>query len=85
MVNSAEIRDVPYRDVCNGSFLPWKIAFWGLPEDQRILTSLERRIPTLGALEKAGLLKISQGLELCKTPGGATFGAIEVFARTRFA
>jgi hypothetical protein len=77
VVNSAEIRDVPYRDVCNGSFLPWKIAFWGLPEDQRILTSLERR-KTLGALEKAGLLKISQGLELRKTPGGATFGAIEV-------
>lgn len=66
IVNAGEIRDVPYRDVRNGSFLPWKVAFWGLGEDQRLLNSLSRRLPTLSQLEKAGALIISQGLEVRK-------------------
>jgi hypothetical protein len=64
VVNAGEIRDVPYRDVRGGSFLPWKLAFWGLTEDRRILTSLTRRFPTLDHLETAGLLVISEGLQL---------------------
>ena len=64
VVNAGEIRDVPYRDVRGGSFLPWKLAFWGLTEDQRMMTSLTRRLPTLAQLEDAGTLVLSQGLEL---------------------
>jgi hypothetical protein len=71
VVNSGEIRDVSYRDVRDGSFLPWKIAFWGFAEDQRILTSLTRRhLPTLNDLDKAGVLAISEGLQLREAEDG---------------
>jgi hypothetical protein len=65
VVNAGDIHDVAYRDVRNGSFLPWKIAFWGAGEDQRLLKSMAR-LPTLASLEEAGALILSQGLELRK-------------------
>lgn len=63
VVNAGEIRDVAYRDVRNGSFLPWKVAFWGVGEDQRLLKSITR-LPTLAALEKAGALILSEGMQV---------------------
>ena len=66
VVNAGEIRDVAYREVRGGSFLPWKLAFWGLTEDQRILTVLTRQLSTLSQLENAGVLVMSEGLQLRK-------------------
>ncbi|HZC22725.1 MAG TPA: N-6 DNA methylase, partial [Candidatus Binatia bacterium] len=65
VVNASEIRDVPYREVRAGAFLPWKIAFWGGAQDQHILRTLTRhRFPTLGALQRAGILHIAEGFQL---------------------
>lgn len=64
VVNAGEIRDIAYRDVRKGSFLPWKIAFWGLGEDQRLLSSVTRRLPTISKLEDAGILTLSEGLQV---------------------
>lgn len=80
VVNAGEIRDVPYRDVRGGSFLPWKLAFWGLTEDKRILTSLTRRFPTLAEMEKVGLLVMSEGLQLRKAVPDDGTDAVEAHA-----
>ncbi len=64
VVNASEIRDIPRRDVRNGDFLPWKLAFWGLTEDRRILTSVGRKLHTLSDLEEMGILVLSEGLQL---------------------
>lgn len=65
VVNAGEIRDVAYRDVRNGSFLPWKVAFWGLGEDGRLLKSVAR-LPTLADFEKEGVLVLSEGMQVRK-------------------
>jgi len=64
VVNASEIREVRYRELASGDALPWKIATWGSPFDDRLLRIISRRWPTLGALEERGDLIISQGLEL---------------------
>jgi len=65
VVNSSELKDVSYADVRGGETLPWKIAMWGAPIDQRLLTSLQRRrVRTIEEFESDGDLAVSQGLEL---------------------
>jgi hypothetical protein len=70
VVNSSELREVAYVNVLGGEPLPWKIAMWGSPIDQKVLTSLDRRgFRTIAQCEANGVLVISQGLELRSITG----------------
>jgi hypothetical protein len=65
VVNSSELKEVRYANVLGGDPLPWKIAMWGSPIDQRVLASLDKSgFLTIGQCEADGALVISQGLEL---------------------
>jgi N-6 DNA methylase len=61
VINAAEIRDIPAVQVVGGSGLPWKLAMWGSPLDQRLLDKLGRRFPSLGDLEREGTIEIAEG------------------------
>jgi hypothetical protein len=70
VVNSSEIREVGYASVLGGEPLPWKIAMWGSPIDQRVLASLDKRgFRTIAQCEADGALVISEGLQLRSMTG----------------
>ena len=69
-VNASEIRDVPYYEILDGDALPWKLASWGSGKDRKLLSSISSRFQSVRALEKAGYLSISQGMELRTQPKG---------------
>jgi hypothetical protein len=64
VINDAEIHDVPWKDIRNGDGLPWKLAAWGSHFDKRLLEKLSRRFPSIGKLQKTGLITVSQGPDL---------------------
>jgi hypothetical protein len=64
VVNASEIREVATEVVANGQALPWKLLFWGSDLDAKLLRSLQRRLVTVGEMQKKKLLVISQGLDL---------------------
>lgn len=64
VVNASEIREVATEVVADGQALPWKLLFWGSDLDAKLLRSLQRRLATIGEMQKRGLLVISQGLDL---------------------
>ncbi len=68
VLNASEVRDVPLSQVIAGSGRPWKLAVWGTHLDERLLDRLQRRFPSLNVLEDQGLLLVSEGLQLRRTP-----------------
>ena len=65
VVNCSELQEVDYRKALSGDPLPWKIAMWGSPIDQKVLASLEKKgLRTIGQCEVNGELVISEGLQL---------------------
>jgi hypothetical protein len=60
-LNRSEIRSMPRADVSDGDPRPWKTSMWGSPRDTRLLEVVERRHSSLGALEDAGRVWISEG------------------------
>jgi hypothetical protein len=64
VVNASEIWDVRYSDILTGDELPWKIASWGTPFDNRLLESVSHRFPMIKDLEEKGVLFLSEGLQL---------------------
>jgi len=64
VINSSEIRELPLSELTSGSGLPWKLATWGSTWDARLLSRLNRRWPSLEALEERNLLVVSEGLQL---------------------
>ena len=64
VVDSSEIRDIPYNQIENGQSLSWKLAAWASEADRRLLESVERRFPSVGDLEQGGRITISEGLQL---------------------
>lgn len=63
-VDASDVREMPLGTVVTGDSLPWKTAVWGTPADEALLRRLERRFPTLEALEADGVFEISEGLQL---------------------
>jgi hypothetical protein len=63
VVNSSDLTCIEYRDVRDGSPLPWKIAMWGTATDLRVLRSTAKRYGTLKDLEITGAITLSQGPE----------------------
>ncbi len=76
VVNSSDIRSIPYREVITGDPLSWKLAMWGSSLDRRILETVGRRFETVGSLAEQGTLILSQGLEL--RPANNTDTTIEI-------
>lgn len=64
IVDSSELKDIPYRRIADGESLAWKLAAWGSEGDRKILCSVERRFPCLGDLEQQSRITISEGLQL---------------------
>lgn len=81
-INDSEVRVMEQRDAASGSGLPWKLAMWGSPWDERLLRRLEKKWPSLEKLEAkwnrklttfvsndpSQIIGISQGLELREEP-----------------
>jgi hypothetical protein len=63
-INASEIREVATEVVADGQTLPWKLLFWGSDLDGKLLRSLQRRLVTIGEMQRRKLLVISQGLDL---------------------
>ncbi len=60
-MNSSELTFIEYRDVANGSTLPWKVAMWGTATDLHVLRSTAKRCSTLKAIGRAGAISFSEG------------------------
>jgi hypothetical protein len=64
VTNASEVRDIPAQDVMTGTGLPWKLATWGSALDERLLRMLKRRFPSIADAEEAGMIILSEGLQL---------------------
>lgn len=64
VVIANEVRHVPLSEVSNGKVLPWKLALWGSHLDSRFLAKVASRFLSLGQLDKARLLTLSEGPQL---------------------
>ena len=64
LVNTDEMREIPYRDVLSGSSFPWKMAMWGTRRDKYLLVSLRKAFVSMSDFVKNHDLDFSQGLEL---------------------
>lgn len=69
VVNSSELQEIGYADVLGGEPLPWKTAMWGSAADVKILQSVERSLRTVGDLEAAKELTLSEGPQLRDSSG----------------
>ncbi|MEZ5384687.1 MAG: N-6 DNA methylase [Prosthecobacter sp.] len=81
-INASEVRSLEQEEAASGSGLPWKLAMWGSPWDERLLTRLEKKWPALSTLEarwdrkaecfisdeQMQIIGVSQGLELREEP-----------------
>ena len=83
IVNASEVRDVALAHVADGNGLPWKLAAWGSHLDRRLLEKLGRRFPSLGKLEKDGVLVLSEGLQLRREGEGDVEYVEEVVGKNR--
>lgn len=64
VLNGSEVRTVELGDVAGGSGLPWKLAMWGTPWDERLVRRLEKKWDVFGKLEDDNVIFATQGLEL---------------------
>ena len=81
-INASEVRYMEQQEAASGSGLPWKLAMWGSPWDERLLRRLEKKWPSLEKLEakwsrKLGvfvskepfqIIGVSEGLQLREKP-----------------
>ncbi len=49
VLNSSEVRTLPWRALEGGDALPFKIAMWGSPRDEQLLRALESHFPPLSS------------------------------------
>ena len=64
LMNSDEMREVPYREVLSGLAAPWKMAMWGMARDTRLLNSIDKEYCSLSEFAIQHGLSICQGLEI---------------------
>jgi Eco57I restriction-modification methylase len=62
-INASEVSYLEQREAASGSGLPWKLTMWGSPWDERLLRRMEKKWPSLGAIE-GSQLTVAQGPEL---------------------
>lgn len=69
VVNSSEVQEVAYSKVLGGEPIPWKLAMWGSAVDAKVLHVVERNFRTVGDLETAKQLSLSEGPQLRDSAG----------------
>jgi len=81
-INGSEVRVIDQREAASGSGLPWKLAMWGSPWDERLLRRMESKWPSLSKIEApwsreekafvptdhTQVFGISEGLQLREEP-----------------
>lgn len=67
-INASEVRVIDQREAASGSGLPWKLAMWGSPWDERLLKKIESQWPNIGDLEANETIKIKEGPQLRLKP-----------------
>jgi hypothetical protein len=68
-INASEICRLDHSDVAGGRGLPWKLAMWGSPWDERLLRRVERVWKSLDNLITSNLIFASEGPQLRERPG----------------
>lgn len=68
VVNGSEVRTIELGDLASGSGLPWKLAMWGTPWDERLVRRLEKKWDSVRKLEEDNVIQISEGPQLRKYP-----------------
>ena len=74
-INASEVRYMEQREAASGSGLPWKLAMWGSPWDERLLRRLEKKWPSLEKLEakwnsaRKEFIKLDANQILCASEG----------------
>jgi len=64
-VNYATIKEIPLRDIKEGSAVPWKTAMWGTHMDNHLLRYVSsREFPCLKEIAKQHGLSLGEGLQL---------------------
>jgi hypothetical protein len=69
IVNSSEVQEIAYSKVLDGEPIPWKLAMWGSAVDAKVLQVVERNFKTVGDLETAKQLILSEGPQLRDSAG----------------
>jgi hypothetical protein len=67
-VNYSTIKEIPIRDVENGSAVPWKTAMWGTHRDKCLLDIISRRYDDILAFKSNRGLLMNQGPEFRPLP-----------------
>ena len=67
VINGSEIRILDQRDVAGGSGLPWKLAMWGTPWDERLVNRMEKKWDSLEILAENNMVLITEGPQLSET------------------
>jgi hypothetical protein len=68
VLNGSEVRTLELGDVANGSGLPWKLAMWGTPWDERLVRRLEKKWDLFRTLEDGNVINVCEGPQLRKSP-----------------
>ena len=68
VLNGSEVQTLELGEVADGSGLPWKLAMWGTPWDERLVRRLEKKWDVFGKLEDDKIIFATQGLELRGEP-----------------
>lgn len=68
VVNGSEVTTIELAELATGSGLPWKLAMWGTPWDERLIRRLEKKWNSVRKLEEENIIHVSQGPELRKHP-----------------
>jgi hypothetical protein len=69
IVNCSEVQEVAHSKVLGGDPIPWKLAMWGSAVDAKVLQVVERNFRTVGDLETAKQLILSEGPQLRGSAG----------------
>lgn len=68
LVNDSTIKEIPIRDVENGSAVSWKIAMWGTHRDKCLLDIISRRYDDILVFKSNSGLFMKQGPEFRSLP-----------------
>jgi hypothetical protein len=63
-INGSEVRVIHQREAARGSGLPWKLAMWGSPWDERLLRRMESKWDSIQDLEANSVIVPCEGPQL---------------------
>jgi hypothetical protein len=78
-VNYSLIKDIPLKDIVNGSAEPWKIAMWGTQRDKMLINFISKKYGNILTFKENNALAMGQGPELESLPFEADAETIKKF------